>query len=109
MDISLEWFSSLPSNSIISIDELVQDFFNHFQVHMAPKLSLADLMRCKPQTNEKYFISYYQEIYSQIDAKIPNAHLQRMFIENIQSNIQDRLTMMKFPTILNLCLALHDY
>jgi hypothetical protein len=34
---------------------------------------------------------------------ILDPHLQNIFIENIQKNIQDRLAMMKFPTFLHLC------
>jgi hypothetical protein len=110
-DTTLEWFSSLPSNSIKSFDELVQAFFNHLQFHMNPKLALADFMRCKKEANEKLidFISRYQAIYSQIDVGIPNPHLQKMFVENLQRNIQDRLTMTKFPTFLHLCTTLCDY
>lgn len=44
-DIALEWFSSLPKNSIHSFNELVDAFIYHFQVHMTPKKTLADLMR----------------------------------------------------------------
>jgi hypothetical protein len=51
---ALEWFSSLPNNSIHSFNELVEAFIKKFQVHMTPKLTLADLMRCKKKIHENY-------------------------------------------------------
>jgi hypothetical protein len=53
---------------------------------MTPKLSLADLMRCKKHEHETItnFISWYQSIYSQIDVKIPDLEIQKMFIENLK-------------------------
>jgi hypothetical protein len=50
---TLEWFSSLPNNSIHSFQELVEVFINHFQVHMNPKLRLDDFMICKQHEHEK--------------------------------------------------------
>lgn len=109
-DASLEWFSFLLNNSIHTFNELVEAFINHFQVHMTPKMTLADLMRCKKkEENITNFISCYQSLYSQIDVKIPNPHLQKMFIENFQSKIQGKLTMMKFPSFMHLCISLRDY
>jgi hypothetical protein len=32
-----------------------------------------------------------------------------MFIEKFQAKVQDKLTMMKFPTFLHLCTTLHNY
>lgn len=44
---SLEWFSSLLNHSIHSFQGLFEEFISHFQVHMNPKFSLANLMICK--------------------------------------------------------------
>lgn len=110
-DTTLEWFSSLPNNSICSFNELVDAYINNFQVHMTPKKTLTDLMRCKQHEEEKItdFISRYQSLYSQIDVNIPDPHLQRMFIENLQTKLQDKLTMMKFPSFMHVCTTLCDY
>jgi hypothetical protein len=56
---------------------------------MTPKLSLVDFMRCKKHEHENItnFISQYQSIYSQIDVKIPDPNLQKMFIENLKTKI----------------------
>lgn len=35
------------------------------------------------------FISRYHSLYAQLDVKIPNPHLQKMFIKNFQSHIQE--------------------
>jgi hypothetical protein len=106
----LEWLLSLLNHSIHSFQELVEAFINNFQVHMTPKFILADLIRCKQHEYEKVteFISWYQLIYSQIDVKIPYLDLEKMFIENLKTKVQDKLTMMKFPTFLHLCTAFHD-
>lgn len=110
-DTTLEWFSSLPNNSIHSFNEIFEAFINHFQVHMNPKMTLADLMRCKQkeEKNITNFISCCQSLYSKIDVKVPEPHLQKMFIENLKSKIQDKLTIMKFPSFMHLCTAIRDY
>jgi hypothetical protein len=110
-DTALEFFSSLPANSITSFHELVEAFVNHFQVHMTPKITLADLMRFKLKYDKNIikFISRYQFIYSQINIKIPNPHLQSIFIDNLKTKIQNKLTMMNFPSFFNLCTTLCDY
>lgn len=68
-------------------------------------------MWCKQHVDEKFtnFISRYQSLYAQIDVKIPNSHLQKMFIENLHTHLQDNLTVMKFPSFLHLCMTLCDY
>jgi hypothetical protein len=110
-EVSLEWFSSLLNHSMHSFKELVEEFINHFQVHMTPKMILTNLMRCRQHEHEKVidFISWYQLIYSQINVKVIDPNLQKMFIENFQTKVQDKLKMMKFPTFLHLCTALCDY
>ena len=110
-DTRLEWFSKFPNHSICSFNELVDAFISHFQVHMTPKNTMVDLMRCKQNIDEKVadFISQYQSLYAQIDVKIPNAHLQNIFIENLNTKLQDKLTMMKFPSFMHLCTTLCEY
>lgn len=44
-----------------------------------------------------------------MNVKIPNSRLQKMFVENLQRKIRDKLMMMKFPTFMHLCTALRDY
>jgi hypothetical protein len=51
-DTDLEWFSSIPTNSIHSFDKLVEEFINYFQVNMIPKMTLVYLMRCKTKDEE---------------------------------------------------------
>jgi hypothetical protein len=82
-------FSSFLNNSIHSFQELVEAFINQYQVHMAPKLSLANLMRCKKPDLENIndIISWYQLIYSQINVKTPDPYLQNIFIDNLQTKI----------------------
>lgn len=48
-------------------------------------------------------------ICSQIDVKVLDPNLQKMCFENLQPKIQDKITMMKFPTFLHLCTSLCDY
>lgn len=88
-DTALEWFSLLPNNWIHSFKDLVEAFINYFQVKMTPKMTLANLMRCKQKEEEKItdFISCYQSLYSQIDVKVPDPHLQNIFIGNLQIKI----------------------
>lgn len=78
---------------------------------MTPKITFADFMRCKKKDGEKNsnFISHYQSLYSQIGVKISNSHLQRMFIESLQSKIRDKIFIMKCYSFIHLCNALHDY
>jgi hypothetical protein len=78
---------------------------------MTPKLSLDDLMRCKQHEHEKitYFILQYQSIYTQIDVKVPNPNLQKMFIKKLRTKFQNKLTTMKFLTFSNLFNTLCDY
>lgn len=77
-DIALEWFSSLPNNSIGSFNELFDAFYNHFHIHMGPKMTQADLMICKQKDDEKVidFIARYQTLYSQVNINILDSDLQ---------------------------------
>lgn len=97
---SLEWFLSLPDNSIGSFNELIDAFYNNFQIHMGPKITLVDLMTCKQKVDEKFtnFKVQYQMLYSQINIKILDVDLQRIFISNLQDEIQTNLEMLIFPS-----------
>lgn len=110
-DIALEWFSNLPNHSIRSFNELVDAFISNFKVHMTPKKTMKILMRCRQNMDEKVtnFISQYPSQYAQIDVKIPDAHLQNMFMENLHTNLYDKITMIKFPSFMHLCTTLCDY
>jgi hypothetical protein len=53
-DTTLEWFFSLSNKSIHSFNELIDYFYNHFQIHMGPKMNLANLMTCKQKDNKNF-------------------------------------------------------
>lgn len=65
-DIALELFSSLLNNSIGSFNEPFDYFYNQFNIHMGPKMTLANLMTCKQKEDEEVtnFIVRYQTLYS---------------------------------------------
>lgn len=99
-DTALEWFFSLPNNSISSFNGLVDTFCNHFHIHMGSKMTLTDLMTCKQKVDEKVtnFITHYQMLYSLINIKILDFDLQKMCIASLQRKIQTKLEMLKFPS-----------
>lgn len=68
-------------------------------------------MWCKQMKNENftYFIGWFQFLYSQINLTLPNVDVQRVFIEKLQPNIRAKILLMKYPSFIHLCMALHDY
>jgi len=107
-DTALEWFFSLPPNSINSFSQLVDQFLQHFQAIIGPIVSLIDLVHCKQGSKEKLteFIGRYQGLISQIQYPIKDEDLYKVFIINLQLNICDKILLMKYSSFQHLCITL---
>lgn len=86
-DTKLEWYCSLPDNSIFSFDQLVNQFLRQFQANIRLKMTFSDLVQCKQGDNEKItdFIVRYQVLFSKISYLLPDSNVQKVFIGNLQS------------------------
>lgn len=93
---ALEWFSSLPNNSINSFSKVFDAFLNNFQVNIAPKINITNLMQCKQEGGEKVLdlIRSYQLLISHINLTLLDVNIQRVFIENLKIEIREKISLM---------------